>query len=176
MSMAIDDDDEDMRKPQDQPGESHDGAYGDNDVYNTAEQWDQFEDTFVDRTTMLCVTTIRRSQCLDPGRIGCTCCSITVKPHVGHSKYVRAARNPMPTRSAAASAYDSDRKWLLCRGRHDAWDCPDRDKHNGKVKKGDANGKQVMALAKALAQTAARPNNVLSHWPWQRLLCGVFFR
>ena len=35
-----------MRKPQDQPGESHDGACANNDVYHTVEQSDQFEERF----------------------------------------------------------------------------------------------------------------------------------
>ena len=37
-----DDDGDDTRKPQDQLGESHDGAYSSDDVNYTAEQWDQF--------------------------------------------------------------------------------------------------------------------------------------
>ena len=33
-----------MRKPQDQPGESRDGAFGSDNDYNTTEQWDQHEE------------------------------------------------------------------------------------------------------------------------------------
>ena len=33
-------------EPQDPTGESHDGAYGNDDVYYTAEQWDHFEEPF----------------------------------------------------------------------------------------------------------------------------------
>ena len=38
------DDGDDRRKPEDQHGESLDGAYGSDDVYNIAEQRDQFEE------------------------------------------------------------------------------------------------------------------------------------
>ena len=39
-----DDDGDDMRKPQDQLGVTHDGAYGSDDVHYRAEQWDRYKE------------------------------------------------------------------------------------------------------------------------------------
>ena len=41
-----DEDGDDQRTPQDEQAESHDGAYGSYDVYNTAEPWDQCEELY----------------------------------------------------------------------------------------------------------------------------------
>ena len=47
-------------------------------------------------------------------------------------KDARATRQPLPRRSAAASARESERRFLLCRGPHLDRDCLDRNKTSGK--------------------------------------------
>ena len=144
-----------------QPSERPGGAFGGDGVYCTGEQWDQFEESFERDEDDVQFNDDEEVQSLIESESE----ALAVVSQANRTS-ARVTRRPLPKRSTAASARESDRRCFQCGGPHLARDCRDRNKptakgpkgpkNNTKGRKGSGGGKDlgVVTMVTAVALSA----------------------
>ena len=116
-----------------QLSESRDGAFGRDGVYYTRESWDQHEESFErdeddddEEVQSLIESEFEALAAVSQANWTLTQARQAVKD-------ARATRRPLPKRSTAASARESESRCFLCLGPHLARDRLDRNTPTGRV-------------------------------------------